>query len=349
MKNKIFAIIPVYNGLKFTKKCLRSFEIQLYRNVEVIIVDSGSRDGTVKFIKRKYPDYTVIEGTDRWWWTRSISEGVRYALKKAGETDFILTMNNDCFFYRDYLKEILNASLRNRRSVIGSLILDAEDKTHVIDAGVKINWKYSLIYGIADKISNDIRFYTDRKVIKGIDTLPGKGALIPISVFKKIGNFNYRRLPHYIGDYEFFCRAKRNGFKLTVASDARIYNYRKRTGYFDKGRVKINIRNRLHLLFARKSKNNIVDYANFILLCCPRKHLNENLKIIVARLISISPLIYKIRLAMHDFPIRILQVPLVASFRLILHNIPIIIRQSYGLSRIRRLQRRLIKKFPVKV
>lgn len=335
-KNKIFVVIPTFNGLKFTKKCLASFKNQTYKNFEVIIVDSESTDGTVEFVKRNYPNFTIIQGASKWWWTKATHEGVEYALSKASSDDFVLTMNNDCFFYEDYLKEILNASLKNRRAIIGSLILDAENKNFVIDAGVKINWKHSLIYAVSDKISNDLKFYTDRKIIGEIDTLPGKGSLIPISVFKRIGNFNYIRLPHYIGDYEFFCRAKRNGFRLAVASDARIYNYKRRTGYFSKTGNEKNKKSNFYLLFARKSKNNIVDYTNFVLLCCPKKYLNENIKIILSRLISFAPFIYKFRLWLHDSPIRIRQMPPVVLARLIVHNIPIYVRQNSYISRIRK-------------
>lgn len=317
MNNKIFIVIPVHNGLKFTKRCLSSIAEQNYKQFEVILVDDGSNDGTASYFKKHYPEWEIIKGTGKWWWTRSMFEGVKKALKKSHRGDFILTMNNDCFFKSNYLKNIVDASVKNKRAITGSIILDAEKPTRVFDAGVRINWKESLIYGVANIVSNNVSFYNKRPFIKKLDTLPGKGTLIPVEVFKKSGNFNFRRLPHYIGDYEFFYRAKRDGFKLIVATRARLYNFLKQTGSSHIKGGRLDYKTIFHLLFGRKSKLNILDQLNFILLCCPQKHLRTNLTHVLWKLghhffrafpfYYIGPIIFKVRLLKHNIPIYMVQ------------------------------------------
>ena len=47
MKNvKISVIIPVYNVIDFLKECLGSVLNQTYKNLEIILVDDGSTDGS---------------------------------------------------------------------------------------------------------------------------------------------------------------------------------------------------------------------------------------------------------------------------------------------------------------
>ncbi len=52
MKSELISIIiNVYNGEKFIKKCLECAVGQTYKNLEILVVDDGSTDGTLKICK----------------------------------------------------------------------------------------------------------------------------------------------------------------------------------------------------------------------------------------------------------------------------------------------------------
>ena len=42
----ISVIVPVYNGQDYLENCIESIEAQNYPNVEIIVVNDGSTDGT---------------------------------------------------------------------------------------------------------------------------------------------------------------------------------------------------------------------------------------------------------------------------------------------------------------
>lgn len=55
MNNKISIVIPAYNIENYIARCLKSIINQTYKNLEIIVVDDGSRDSTAEIIK-KYSD-----------------------------------------------------------------------------------------------------------------------------------------------------------------------------------------------------------------------------------------------------------------------------------------------------
>ncbi len=72
---RISLVTPVYNGIRYIEDTIRSIVNQGYPNLEYIVVDGGSTDGTVDII-RKYQKHIH-------WWTSQRDHGVYDALNKG--------------------------------------------------------------------------------------------------------------------------------------------------------------------------------------------------------------------------------------------------------------------------
>ena len=56
---KVSIVIPIFNGEKYLDECIKSALNQIYSNIEIIAVDDGSTDNSLKILK-KYSDKIKI-------------------------------------------------------------------------------------------------------------------------------------------------------------------------------------------------------------------------------------------------------------------------------------------------
>ncbi len=99
---KISIITVVYNGQKYLKETIESIISQTYDNIEYIIIDGGSTDGTIDIIK-KYQNKIK-------YWVSEKDEGIYHAMNKGIEIatgEYTNFMNaGDKFFQQDVLENI---------------------------------------------------------------------------------------------------------------------------------------------------------------------------------------------------------------------------------------------------
>jgi len=83
-------VIPSFNGLHLLKNCLYSIENQTGCTFEVILVDNGSADGTVDWVKRHYQKVQTIRFSVNKGFSAAVNAGVR-----RSESRYLFLLNND--------------------------------------------------------------------------------------------------------------------------------------------------------------------------------------------------------------------------------------------------------------
>lgn len=257
----VYVVIPVYNRLQFTLACLRCLRAQTYPRLHIIVVDGGSTDGTVPVLQHEYPDVTVLQGQGELWWGGAMRVGVEYALSHSShDDDMVLMMNNDTQVDSAYVETLVRVSSKEDAAV-GSLIVDSQQPSRILDAGEYIDWR---TYSFPVKTHIELgETFCDR-----VDVLPGRGTLVPLRMIRIAGNVDDRLFPHYMADYEFFLRLRRHGFRLGVSIEARILAHIEETGLFTEG-FPVDLRRAWALVSSRKSMNNFNDHWQFIGQCAP--------------------------------------------------------------------------------
>jgi len=86
----VSVIIVNWNGKKLLQDCLRALMRQTYRAFTVIVVDNGSRDGSVEFVNSHFPGVRTIALSDN----TGFSAANNVALKLV-QTPYVALLNND--------------------------------------------------------------------------------------------------------------------------------------------------------------------------------------------------------------------------------------------------------------
>ncbi|MCI5123764.1 MAG: glycosyltransferase [Candidatus Electrothrix sp. AR5] len=53
-------VIPNWNGLRFLPACLTSIEQQNFTSLQVTVVDNGSHDGSLEYLRESHPQVRII-------------------------------------------------------------------------------------------------------------------------------------------------------------------------------------------------------------------------------------------------------------------------------------------------
>lgn len=257
-------VIPVFNRKDYTRACLKSLQAQSNSSFKVIVVDDGSTDGTAEMLREEFPQVEVLKGDGKLFWTAGVNMGIRHALKLGAE--LIMTMNNDVLAEERLIEKMYYWHSQKPAALLGALELDAA--THKpLFGGERLNWLFNTIDEVLPTLPADAQ-----KGLHRVTHLPGRGLLIPRTVFEKIGLFDQHRLPHYMADYDFTHTARRAGFELFVNYDARLLTYPEESGERQL-RKKKSLANYYKHLFDLKGGGNLRDFTRFTLKNCPAPYI----------------------------------------------------------------------------
>jgi GT2 family glycosyltransferase len=220
----VAAIIPTFNRKHKLARFLDLILAQSYPNLQIIVVDSSSSDGTADLVRSGFSQVTLIQVSNREFWTGATNAGVKFALER--QVDFMLTINDDAIISSEHISKLVNLAQRDQLSILGSRIDYLTPKDRVWSLGTYSDWGTDRFLKIA---YNDTDLTAippeilDRELIS-VDALPGNGVLIRSNVFEQIGLYNSKFCPHYHGDSELIMRAKKAGIQAWIAPQIILKN-----------------------------------------------------------------------------------------------------------------------------
>lgn len=122
--------IVAWNGLRYLKELLPSIDAQTFRDFQVLIIDNGSTDGTLEWLRANYPRVGVLKNIRNIGFGPGHNQGIRYALDHwAGEPledRFILAVNQDIILTPTFLDGLVaEATVHPEAASFGGKLLRA--------------------------------------------------------------------------------------------------------------------------------------------------------------------------------------------------------------------------------
>ena len=116
----VHVLVINWNGVQHLEECFSSLLASTYGNVRLVLIDNGSSDGSVGFVRSKYgadPRVGFLELGENLGWSRGNNVGIREAIRQ--HADYVFLLNNDTATAADAIQKLVEAAEADPR--VGAL------------------------------------------------------------------------------------------------------------------------------------------------------------------------------------------------------------------------------------
>lgn len=205
----VTVIIPTFNRLRWIPICLDSIKAQTYPHIETLVIDDGSSDGTVAWLKSQ-PEYSFVrvhEQPKNGGASIARNDGIRLA-----QGELIVFIDSDDALLPNHIETAVNIFRDHPETGLfccDSTIIDSDGEIlfggrtwHQIQSELR---KHPLQSG----------FRTLANIFEFSHIFPG--FTIPKAVFEKIGDFDQSIFP--MDDYDLSLRIAGAGYKVYYCNE----------------------------------------------------------------------------------------------------------------------------------
>jgi len=244
--SKISIIFTNYNGGRNPINCLLSINKLNYpqKNLETIVVDNHSTDGSTQKIKKMFPKVKLLYQKRN----LGFAQAINLAIKKA-QGEYLFITNDDIVFEKNSLKILVEyAQNHPQTGAVGGKQLNPKiPKTEIGGRN------FSLLTGKPSAV-------TSKKPVE-CDAIDGCTMLIPKKVILKVGLFDSGFYPVLFEDLDFCFRVRKFGFSIIYHPKATfLHRYAQSIAKLPTNQLYyINFKNKLRF---------IIKHSNLLQLLC---------------------------------------------------------------------------------
>lgn len=263
---KVSIITVNFNQPKVTQELLLSIiHTNTYKNIEIIVVDNGSKTDPATLLSTQFPDVKFIRSDANLGFAGGNNIGIN-----AATGDYFFLVNNDTEFTADLVQKLVDVLNEHPETgMVSPRIQYFDDKTLIQYAGfTQLNYYTMRNSSVGQFQRNGDDF---NQVTGATGYAHGAAMMVKKEVIQKAG-LMFENYFLYYEEMDWCERIRRAGYEIWMRGDAVIYHKES----VSVGRVswlKAYFMNRNRILFARRNSPPfaaLVFYIYFMLVVVPR-------------------------------------------------------------------------------
>ncbi len=244
MRPRVVTIILNWNGQEHLGCCLDSLLLTTYPNHHILLVDNASTDGSVQFVRDRYPGVEVVVNDGNFGFARGNNVGFRHALKSGA--DYVMLLNADTEVEPDWLDRLMEVMAADPNvGICGSKIMMFSQRGLISSFGHGMNLLGFAWDAFVGRIDGP-RWQEVREVV----SVCGAALLIRREALEAAGLFDPMYFAYY-EDVDLALRVRMCGYTVKVAPGSIVYH--KYSAFFERRPLtKILLSKRNYFLFVLK-------------------------------------------------------------------------------------------------
>lgn len=222
---KLSIVIICWNDLKVLPNCLKSiFEETRALDFEVIVADNGSTDGSVDFIRAKFPAVRIVENGENLGFAKGNNRGIAVA-----KGEYVLILNPDTIILDRALEKLVAfADTRPESGAFGPRVLNLNRSLQISArplptvSGYLVKALYARgLRRLSPRFESDLYLDWQGDTEREIGYAIGCALLVRGGLLKRLGGFDERFFYHF-EETDLCYRAKASGSSVYFCPSAEI-------------------------------------------------------------------------------------------------------------------------------
>jgi O-antigen biosynthesis protein len=249
---RVTVMVLNWNGKALLASCLPPLLEQDYAGYEVVVIDNGSEDGSIDYVREQFPTAGILDNGENLGFSGGLNAGMRQA-----EGEIVVLLNNDVIVLgRDWLRQLVAPFRADKGVGITGCKLYFPDGKTLQHAGARLSYPlaFSEHFGYLEEDTGQY----DRQM--EVDYVTGAAVALSQEVIREVGLLDESFAPIYFEEVDLCYRIRAAGYRvLYVPQAAAIHN---ESASFGRERERHQVtfhRNRLRFIFKHYDDTQILD------------------------------------------------------------------------------------------